>query len=138
MAAVFNYVGTESPPAPFVLVSVGRPDGITTATDIPARVDSGADRTVLPKRLVEQLTLDTVEQREFEGLGGHRVMMAIVQVRIAIRNCAPLEVNAASNDGEPYILLGRDVLNIFDVILSHRRGEVLLLAPNHQYRVEQI
>ena len=30
------------------------------------------------------------------------------------------------------------VLNHFDVILSRRRNEVLLLAPNHQYRVELI
>ena len=35
-------------------------------------------------------------------------------------------------------ILGRDVLNIFDVILSRRRDEVLLLAPNHQYRVERV
>jgi hypothetical protein len=35
-------------------------------------------------------------------------------------------------------ILGRDVLNHFDVILSRRRNEVVLLAPNHQYRVEQV
>jgi len=35
-------------------------------------------------------------------------------------------------------ILGRDVRNHFDVILSRRRNEVLLLAPNHQYRVEQV
>ena len=33
-------------------------------------------------------------------------------------------------------ILGRDVLNHFDVILSRRNNEVLLLAPNHRYRVE--
>ena len=34
-------------------------------------------------------------------------------------------------------ILGRDILNHFDVILSRRRNEVLLLAANHQFRVEQ-
>jgi hypothetical protein len=34
-------------------------------------------------------------------------------------------------------VLGRDVLDNFDLILSRRRDEILLLAPNHQYRVEQ-
>ena len=34
-------------------------------------------------------------------------------------------------------ILGRDVLNHFDVILSRRQNEVLLLAPNHSYRVEE-
>ncbi len=32
-------------------------------------------------------------------------------------------------------ILGRDVLNIFHVILSYRRNEVLLLAKEHTYRV---
>jgi hypothetical protein len=32
-------------------------------------------------------------------------------------------------------ILGRDVLDNFDVILSRRRNEVLLLAPNHHYEV---
>jgi hypothetical protein len=30
------------------------------------------------------------------------------------------------------------VLDNFDLILSHRRNEILLLAPNHQYRVERV
>jgi hypothetical protein len=33
-------------------------------------------------------------------------------------------------------ILGRDVLDHFDLIESRRRNEVLLLAQNHQYRVE--
>jgi hypothetical protein len=32
-------------------------------------------------------------------------------------------------------ILGRDVLDHFDVILSRRRDEVLLLAPAHAYSV---
>jgi hypothetical protein len=32
-------------------------------------------------------------------------------------------------------ILGRDVLHHFDVIISRRRNEVLLLAGNHQYQV---
>ena len=32
-------------------------------------------------------------------------------------------------------ILGRDVLDHFDVIISRRRNEVLLLAENHNYHV---
>jgi hypothetical protein len=32
-------------------------------------------------------------------------------------------------------ILGRDVLDNFDVITSRRRNQVLLLAGNHQYQV---
>jgi hypothetical protein len=35
-------------------------------------------------------------------------------------------------------VLGRDVLDNFDVIFSRRRDEVLLLAPNHSYTVSRV
>jgi hypothetical protein len=38
-------------------------------------------------------------------------------------------------DASDIDLLGRDVLDHFDVIISYRRREVLLLAPNHSYQV---
>jgi hypothetical protein len=33
-------------------------------------------------------------------------------------------------------ILGRDVLDHFDVLISRRRNEILLLAPKHGYRIE--
>jgi hypothetical protein len=33
-------------------------------------------------------------------------------------------------------ILGRDILDHFDLVLSQRRNEILLLAPRHQYRIE--
>ena len=124
MPVTFRYVATETPPAPFALVSVGRPDGTTRATDLPVKVDSGADRTVIPASLATELRLDEVERRQFEGLGGHRITMALVRVLLAIRSCPEVEVSAAANDGEPYILLGRDVLNNFRVVLDGPSGKM--------------
>jgi hypothetical protein len=34
-------------------------------------------------------------------------------------------------------VLGRDLLDNFDLIISRRRNEILLLAPKHQYRIER-
>ncbi len=33
-------------------------------------------------------------------------------------------------------ILGRDVLDHLDLVLSRRRSEIFLLAPRHQYRIE--
>jgi hypothetical protein len=33
-------------------------------------------------------------------------------------------------------ILGRDVLDHFDVLLSRRRNEILLVVPRHRYRIE--
>ncbi len=118
MPVTFHYVQAESPPGPYVLVSVARPGGPDAGIELPAKVDTGADRTVVPTSLAGQLKLDEVERREFEALGGHRVVMAIFRVMLTIRGCSPLVVNAAGNDGEPHILLGRDVLNNFRILLD--------------------
>jgi hypothetical protein len=118
MPVTFRYVGTEFPPAPYAMISVGRPGGTTHAADLPAKVDSGADRTVIPTPLAVQLKLDEVDRREFEGLGGQRVTMSIFRLLMTIRGCPSLVVDAAGSDGEPYILLGRDVLNNFRVVLD--------------------
>ena len=126
MPVTFRYVGAESPPAPYVLVSVGRPDSTAVAADVPAKVDTGADRTVIPVALAEQLKLDEVERREFEGLGGHKVTMPIVRLRLTIHGCPALEVNAAAIDGEPRVLLGRDVLNNYRMVLDGPNSKLVI------------
>ena len=34
-------------------------------------------------------------------------------------------------------VLGRDVLNHFDLIISRRQNEIFLLTPRHQYHIER-
>lgn len=34
-------------------------------------------------------------------------------------------------------VLGRDVLDNFDLIVSRRRNEIVLLAPRHRYQIER-
>ncbi|MCE9564101.1 MAG: retropepsin-like domain-containing protein [Planctomycetes bacterium] len=118
MPVTFRYVESESPPAPYVLVSLGCLAGTTFLADVPAKVDSGADRTVIPTQLATQLKLDEIERRIFEGLGGQRVALAIFRVVLAIRGCTPVVVDTAGSHGEPHILLGRDVLNHFRITLD--------------------
>jgi hypothetical protein len=36
---------------------------------------------------------------------------------------------------EDVSLLGRDILDLFEVIVSRKRNELLLLAPIHQYTI---
>lgn len=122
MPSVFNYAA-EQPPAPYVLATVAKPDGSTTA-DVAVKLDTGASRTVVPTELADALGLDVVERRVFEGLGGNRIELALVRLVLTIRGCSPVEVVAASSAGEPYVLLGRDVLNLFRIVFDGPRGKV--------------
>lgn len=125
MAATFNYAA-ESPPAPYALVTVARPDGTGFLADLPAKVDSGASQTILPTALVERLQLEAVGQHRFEGLGGVQCTLSIFRIVLTIRGCEPVELDVAGSDGEPYILLGRDVLNQFRVTLDGPKGKLTI------------
>jgi len=120
MAFTYRYVLVDPavPPAPFVLVNIGRHGGANTATDVAAKLDTGADRTVIPTDLAARLGLVEVERLTFAGLGGQPVELPVFHVRLVVRDLPLILVKVAASDGEPYILLGRDVLNSYRIVLD--------------------
>jgi hypothetical protein len=114
----FHYVQQESPPAPYVLVSFGRFNGQASLADLPAKVDSAADRTVIPLQVATELALDEIEQRPFAGLGSVVTTLAIYRGVLTIRGLAPVLADMAGAPGEPYVLLGRDILNLYRLVLD--------------------
>ncbi len=108
-------------------------------------VDTGADRTVLCADFVKQLGLSATAPPPgwgLTGVGGEQgfvVLSTVLEFTRAdggparVRGDFAAFVAASATD---FPILGPDVLDNFDVILSRRRNEMLLLAPNHQYRVE--
>jgi predicted aspartyl protease len=106
-------------------------------------VDTGADRTVLCRATLS--ALPTVEVPETGGMvGGIGGVAGATLVDVTLTFTKD-DGNPASVGG-PYVaflaadasdedILGRDVLNNFDVITSYRRRQVLLLAPPHSATV---
>jgi hypothetical protein len=110
----------------------------------PFLLDSGADRTVFSADLLSRLQTPAVQRPTGTGLVGIGGGAAFVVVETAIElrrdDDRPVTFRGAfaAFTGESTAevsILGRDVLDNFDVILSRRRDEVLLLAGNHQYQV---
>jgi hypothetical protein len=130
---------------PVVRAKVEAADG-TLERDI-FLVDSGADRTVFSARLLWKLGFPMTpgpQNSILQGIGGvcdSVVVKTVVELTrddggvIHLRGKFAAFTNPTESD---LSILGRDILNLFDVILSRRRSEVLLLASNHQFRVEQV
>jgi len=107
-------------------------------------IDSGADRTVFNAGLLNRLQLPVSLPSSDEsliGVGGSGAFV-LVTTTIELRrdDGDHTRINAVyASLTDPLAIgmsvLGRDVLNFFDVILSKPRNEVLLLAPNHRYQV---
>jgi hypothetical protein len=107
-------------------------------------IDPGADRSVLSATLLTKLgftTRRTSPDFSLSGIGGASPFILVQTFVEFIRDDGgPARVRgefAAFTDtsATDLSILGRDVLNNFDVILSNRRNEVLLLAGNHSYTV---
>ena len=109
-------------------------------------IDTCADRTVFGADLLARLGISTTTatsgDRAFrESAATVRFVLVTTVLELTRDDGGPAHIRgefAAFTDptATDLSILGRDVLNHFDVILSRRRNEVLLLAPNHQYRVE--
>lgn len=106
-------------------------------------VDIGADRTVFTAHLARKLGLsgEVANDTKVVGIGGEAGFIVIkTSIQLLSDEGAPIRLKgefAAFSDETAidHCVLGRDVPNHFDCIVSRRNSEVLLLAENHRYAV---
>jgi|HigsolmetaAR202D_1030399.scaffolds.fasta_scaffold00023_45 predicted aspartyl protease len=104
------------PPAPTLTIEVRNAQS-GAATTVLAKIDSGADGSVIPVRLVEELGLipfDTLLSMAFDG-SVEKQISYLVDFTFADKQFHDLEVITAPLD---YVLIGRDVLNHIVTILN--------------------
>lgn len=107
-------------------------------------VDVGADQSVFSASLLSKLSLPTrrpAEEIGMFGAGGRSEFVVISTVlELDTIGAVPDRIRGefagfAGTDDLGLSLLGRDVLNHFDVIVSRRNNEVAMLAGNHRYQI---
>jgi predicted aspartyl protease len=114
----YRYNQQVSPPAPFIHVAVRRPGDEASVRDLPAQIDTAADMTVIPWRIVEELQLLQHDEIETLGFGGHVASATSFLVQLQIHQLEPVAVEVVADRDEPYVLIGRDVLNRHRVVLD--------------------
>jgi hypothetical protein len=108
-------------PAPFVNVTPRNLQGTEELLNQPAQVDTGADRTVLPMALVDELKLLPVDEITVGGLGKSQHSVRTYAVYLGVHDLPAALVEVMGYPGEPWILLGRDVLNSLRLLLDGPR-----------------
>jgi predicted aspartyl protease len=121
VAIRYRYHAALQPPAPFVYVLLRRIDGTAQLERQPGQVDTGADRTVIPTRVVEALGLQPLDQIELAGFGGLRYFVKTYLLDLGINSLAPARVEVVAQENEPWVILGRDVLNGLRIVLDGPR-----------------
>ncbi len=114
----FRYNPAIEPPAPFVYITITDPATSVSRANIPAQVDTAADRTVLPETLARGLDLLPTGSLLIGGLGGEVRPLRSYTVFIGIHDLPPHSFKVVTCEGEPWVLLGRDVLNHYRIVLD--------------------
>ena len=114
----YNYNRQVNPPAPFVHVAIERPTVGGTTIEMSAQIDSAADISVIPWGVVDELQLVQFGEQVVGGFGGYTLEIPTFLIRIGLRGqpLSPLKVLASRE--ESFVLLGRDVLNRFHLVLD--------------------
>ena len=114
----YQYQNQIEPPAPFVLVTIRNLRSGAIRIDVPGQLDTGADRTVVTEDIVIDLALPQTGSITVEGVGGVITTLSIHRAEITLPGQSPMRLEVATSAGEPWILLGRDILNGVRVVLD--------------------
>lgn len=114
----YSYNEQTTPPAPFIYINVKHPHNETIVENIPAQIDTAAGRTVLPEHIVTQLGLEPVRAIPVAGFGGQIQTINTYIAEVEPQSLKSVMVEVLAHAGEPFILLGRDVLNHFRIVLD--------------------
>ncbi len=127
---------------PVIRAEIFAGDGVWRAVEL--LVDTGADRTVISANVLESLNLETTAPKiQIGGVGG-LVDSVIVETQIRLsRDDGEKAIfrgeYAACTDREALDMsvLGRDILEMFALIVDYPNEVVALIGGRHRYSVHQ-
>ena len=111
------YDRSFSPPAPVADVTIANPVTGARSGVLRGKLDSGADVTVIPERLVVQLRLTPRGRIWTRGYDGTYTQRPVYYVRLRVEGFDLAVVRCIAAD-RANVLLGRNVLNRFIITLD--------------------
>ena len=130
----FKYNATIVPNAPFIDLQVESYFGESLPEK--GKLDTGADKTAIPKYLVNKLNLQKHDERTVKLANGTEVLenMYFVYIKIGETKFELMEVVALDRN---YVLVGRDLINLWTLTLDgkNKLGNIDIWSnkPNDVY-----
>jgi hypothetical protein len=124
-----GYQSFVSPPGPFAVVTVTNVTGSVTIPNRVAQIDSAADRTVFPQSLIDALGAIATGAVSLLGFGGTPTTCLLYEVLLSLPSLSAIQLEVIAHADEPWVLLGRDVLNRYVITLD---GPALRLTINER------
>ena len=83
-----------------------------------AIVDSGADSTMIPKAILNQLHVQQVKTAWMTGVAGERMAVNLYWVFVQFGDFRPVYTEVIGVHHRDEVIVGRDIINQFSVLLN--------------------
>ena len=87
---------------------------------VQAQLDTGADRTVIPQAVADQLQLRADDDIQYEAVDGSVGTLRTYRLILRVRTFRPIFLTVAASIHESHVLLGRDFSNKYRILLDGR------------------
>lgn len=123
-----SYDTSLLPPAPFLPVRLASLADHSESITVQAKLDTGADLTVIPTVRIERLHPMPAGEIEVEGYDSRRATIRAYDVNLQVDQLSVVGL-LVIGFAEDYVLLGRDVLNRLRVLLDGPALTTEILTP---------
>ncbi|PKO23681.1 MAG: hypothetical protein CVU38_02805 [Chloroflexi bacterium HGW-Chloroflexi-1] len=123
----YAYLSDYAPPAPALQISLGYPAGVLSVGPVTAIVDTGADGTLIPRVLIEDVGAPFVDDVRIRSHWGEWRNAPVFAVDIGVGEMRLPGVEVVGDEWGQEIVLGRNVLNRLVLLLDGPHGLVRLL-----------
>jgi len=122
-----RYSHEYSPPAPSLRIRVLRPLS-DRSLELDAKLDTGADMTVLPQSAIEELRLIPAGRVSVSSFDGRKAWRYTYFINISFDD-TEFRMVEVIGDKRRDALLGRDILNKLKIVLDGKNLSFSLLDP---------
>lgn len=122
----YSYLATYDPPMPALEIRLGYPGEALTLGPLTAIVDTGADGTLVPQSLIDEIRAPLVDDVRVRSPWGKWRYLQLFTVDIGIEVLRLPAVEIVGDDLGNEIILGRNVLNQFKLLLDGPAGQINL------------
>lgn len=120
----FPYDSKYFPPAPVIEVRLGAPNSALSVGPFQALIDSGADATIVPIRMIESLGLQVDNRKFLVSPWGERRQVDVYLLDVQVGKTKFPVVEIVADDYGNEFILGRNVLNKLAVLLDGPNTEL--------------
>ncbi len=113
----YRYSRDFDPPAPVIELSISIPLSNASTSSV-ALVDSGADITVIPERIISRLKLRRVDSMLASGFGKDIIEAPAYSAILSIEGILKPKIYRILSWNNDYALIGRDLLNKLIAVLN--------------------